>query len=151
MADHAHDMGLMTVGIQGVAHRLTVDGKTGVVLAIGLIPASKGAVEIGRIDSNENIADDRFAGHQVAPVDPTATKPLSGLGAEALGPVSNRLVAAHATQDRPTSDGQHRSEGMASSLGTARVWNVDKEIWQRSHLLGAQHNLGYSLTIRGWQ
>jgi len=39
MADDAHGMGLMAVFIQGVAHRLTVDGKTGVVLAVGGVPA----------------------------------------------------------------------------------------------------------------
>ena len=39
MADHAHDMGLMTLGIEGVAQGLSVNGKSGVVLTEGLIPA----------------------------------------------------------------------------------------------------------------
>ena len=39
MADDAHDMGWIAFFIQGVAHRLTVDGKTGVVLAEGGVPA----------------------------------------------------------------------------------------------------------------
>ena len=41
MADDAHDMGLMALLIEGVAHRLTVDGESGVLLAIGLIQRCK--------------------------------------------------------------------------------------------------------------
>ena len=53
MADHAHDMGLMAVVIQGVAHGFTVDGQRGVVLAIGLIPAlqQSGPDQWGRPES----------------------------------------------------------------------------------------------------
>ena len=127
MADHAHDMGLMTLGIEGVAHRLTVNGKSGVVMAEGGIPAFKGAVEISRIDTNEDITHNRFARHAVVSVDITATQTRARLGAETLSPVRDGLVAAHATQDCATSDGQDHRQGMASSLGAARIGNVDKE------------------------
>ena len=46
MADHAHDMGLMALSVEGVAHSFTVDSQRGVVLAISLIPALKRAVQI---------------------------------------------------------------------------------------------------------
>ncbi len=59
MADHAHDMGLMAV-----------DGQGGVLLAVGLIPALQRLVQSNWSDPNHDIADNRFAGHQVASVDP---------------------------------------------------------------------------------
>jgi hypothetical protein len=151
MADHAHDMGLMAVDVQRIAHGFAVDGQSGVWLAIGLIPVLYRAVQMNGIDTNHDITDDRFARHQVAPANPPATKPLSGFGTEALRPVGDRVVTAHATQDRATSDGQHGGQSMASSLGAAWIGNVEKEVRQRLHLLGAQHDLGYSLTIRQWQ
>jgi hypothetical protein len=39
MTDDAHDMGLMTVIIDGVAHCLAVYGKAFVVLSVDFIPA----------------------------------------------------------------------------------------------------------------
>ena len=147
MADHAHDMGLVAVRIEGVAHGFTVDSQRGVVLAISLIPALKRAVQMSWVDPNHDITNDRFARHQVVPVDPTAAQSLSGFGTEALRPVRYRLVTAHATQDGPGGDRQHGGQGVAASLGAAWIGNVGEEVRQRSHLLGAQHNLGYSLTI----
>jgi len=137
MADHAHDMGLTALRIKGVAHGFTVDGQSGVLLAIGLVPALQRTVEIVGIDTNQNISDDRLAGDQVASVNAPAAKALAGFGAEALRPVGHRLVAAHATESGGTSNGQHACQRMTPSLGTAGIGNVGKEVWQRSHLLGA--------------
>ncbi len=128
MADHAHDMGLTALRIKGVAHSFTVDGQSGVLLAIGLVPALQRTVEIVGIDTNQNIADDRLAGDQIATVNAPAAKALAGRGTEALRPVSHRLVAAHATQGGGARNGQHAGQPMASSLGAAGIGNVGKEI-----------------------
>jgi putative transposase len=39
MADHAHDVGLTTLSVDGVAHRLAVDGEAVIGLPIGRVPA----------------------------------------------------------------------------------------------------------------
>ena len=107
MADHAQDMSLMTLSIEGIAHRFTVDGQRGVVLAPGLTPALQSTVETNRIDPNHDIANDRFAGHDEVSVDPSAAKSLSGFRSEAGSPIGHRFVTAHATESCGTSDGQH--------------------------------------------
>lgn len=131
MADHAHDMSLMTVLIKGIAHGFTVDGQSRVLLAIGLVPALESSIQTIGIEANQDIADDRLAGDQVASTHATAAKSLAGFGREALRPVGHCLVAAHATEGGGTRDGQHASQTMASSLGAPWIGNVDKEIRQR--------------------
>jgi hypothetical protein len=46
MADDTHDMGLMTVLIDGVAHCLSVNGQTLVFLSIAVVPALQGTVQV---------------------------------------------------------------------------------------------------------
>ena len=136
MADHAHDMGLLAVGIAGIAHRFTVDGQHGIVLSEGLMVVFESAVEMRGVDPNQDIANDRFARHKVATVDSPAAKSLSGFNSKALGPVGDGLVTAHAAQGSGTSDGQHGGQRMASSLGAARVGNSEEELIEGLHLLG---------------
>jgi hypothetical protein len=38
MADGAHDMGLIALIVNGIAHGLTVDGQTLVLLTVGFVP-----------------------------------------------------------------------------------------------------------------
>ncbi len=45
MTDHAHDVGLMAVFIDGVAQGLVVDGETAVGVAIGCIPVANSKCE----------------------------------------------------------------------------------------------------------
>ena len=108
MADHAHNMGLLAVGIQGIARGFTVDCQHGVLLSEGLIVVLQSAVEVSGVDPDHDIADDRFAGHNVVSVDSPAAKSLSGFSTEAVGPVGDGLVTAHAAEGGGTSDGQHR-------------------------------------------
>ena len=53
MTDDAHDMGLMTFIIDGVAHSLAVQGEAFVILPIGSVPALQCAVEMHGIDADE--------------------------------------------------------------------------------------------------
>ena len=39
MTDCAHDVGLMALIVDGVAHRFSINGETLVLLTIGLVPA----------------------------------------------------------------------------------------------------------------
>ena len=66
MTDHAHNVGLVAFLINGIAHGLAVHGQGFILLAIGLVPALKGAVQVHRVDPDQDIANDREAGHEVA-------------------------------------------------------------------------------------
>src|ERR1700745_1276503 len=107
MADHAQDMSLMTLSIEGIAHRFTVDCQRGVVLAPGWTPALQSTVETNRIDPNHDIANDRFAGHDEGSGDPSAAKSLSGFRRRAVTPSGNLFVTTHAPESCGTSDGKH--------------------------------------------
>ena len=87
MTDHAHDVGLKTFFINGISHGLAVYGQTLILLAIGLVPALKGAVQMRRINADQDIANDGEAGDEVAAVFAAAVETLSCLGAEALSPI----------------------------------------------------------------
>jgi hypothetical protein len=103
VADHPHDVGLMSLFVEGVAHGFTVDGEAFIGLAIGCIPTLQGAIESLGVDADEAIPEDGFARHLISAVDPPAAESLAGFGTEALSPARNRLVTAHAAQDRPGS------------------------------------------------
>ena len=45
MADDPHDVGLIALFVEGVAHGFTVDGEAFVDLTIGCIPTLQGAIE----------------------------------------------------------------------------------------------------------
>ena len=107
MADHAHDMSLLPVGIPGVAHGFTIDGQHGVLFSESLMVVLQSAVKMRGVHPNQDIANDRFARHYVAGVDSSAAKSFSGFSPEALGPVGDGLVTAHAAQGGGTSDSQH--------------------------------------------
>jgi len=87
MSDDTHDMGLMPLRIDGVAHGLTVYGETFVLIPIGFIPPLQGAVQIDGIDADKNIADDILTGEEVAALFTAAVETLPCLGAKALGPI----------------------------------------------------------------
>lgn len=75
MTDYAHDVGLAA---------LFVDDEAFVSLTMNRIPALQGAVELGRIDADETIANDEFARDQVPSV--PAAETLARLRAETFGP-----------------------------------------------------------------
>jgi len=93
MPDNAHDVGLTTFVVNCVAHDFSVNGKAFILLAVYFIPALQGTVEMHGIDSNDYVADDRKAWHDVAVVYKSTTKSLPGLLTKALGPIRDGLIA----------------------------------------------------------
>ena len=121
MTDNAHDVGLTPLCVDGVAHDFAVDGQALVASAMGLVPALQGLIERHRIDTHEDIANDRFARHHAASVLASATETLARFTAKALRPVRDCFVTTHPTERRPGGDGQNHRHWMASSLRAARV------------------------------
>ena len=74
VTDGAHDVGLMTLLIEGIAHGLAVDGETFILCAIHFVPAPKSAVQMCRIDTDQHIAQDKLAWHVVVALFPTEPK-----------------------------------------------------------------------------
>ena len=95
MTDNAHDMGLPTFLIHGVAHGLAVNGKTCIFFPVHLIPATEGPVKMGRIDANETIANDGLAGNNPSTLFSATTEAFPGFLAQTIGPIRHRLVAPH--------------------------------------------------------
>jgi len=118
VTNDAHDMGLMPLLIDGVAHGLTVDGETFILLPIDFIPALQGAVQIDGIDADKDIADDIRTGDEVAPFFTTAVETLPALG-PGFGPNRRWPVPPHSTQNGSGGNGQDRTKGVTSSLATA--------------------------------
>ena len=128
MAHDPHDVGLPALPINGVPHGLAIDGQG---LVDGTMPGGpplQGPIEGLRIDADQHIADDRFAGHHIAAVFAPAPEALPGLGAQTLGPARHGLIPAHATQRGPGRDGQHHRQPMAPALGLPRIGDVPKAL-----------------------
>src|SRR5256886_6381705 len=77
MTDDAHHMSLLTLLIQGVAHRLAVDGQTLISRAIDFVPALQGLVQMRGGDADQHIAQDVLAGHDITTLFATAAKARS--------------------------------------------------------------------------
>ena len=136
MTYHAHDMGLMPFFINGIAHGLAVYGQRLILLTISLVPTLKGAVQVHRVNTDEDIANDGEAGNEVATLFAAAVETLSGFLAKAVSPIRDGLISPHPTQDCPGGNGQNGGKGMSPSLSAAGVWDAPKEVGQGSHLLG---------------
>jgi hypothetical protein len=89
VADHPHDVGLMSLFVEGVAHGFTVDGEAFIGLAIGCIPTLQGAIESLGVDADEAIPEDGFARHLISAVDPPAAMPKTA-GSEWRRPWARR-------------------------------------------------------------
>ena len=87
MTDYTHDVDLKTFFINGIAHGLAVDGQTLILLAIGLVPVLKRAVQVHRVNADKDISNDVEAGDEVATVFAAAVETLSGLLAKSIRPI----------------------------------------------------------------
>ena len=108
MPDNAHDVDLIALFINGVAHGFAVNGQAFVLLAIALIPALQGVIEVLGIDADKNIADDIEARHLVALVAVTAAKTASGILAEIVRPLPYGFITAHSAENGGGGDGKDR-------------------------------------------
>ena len=141
-------MGLIPLIIDGVAHSLAVNGKTFIFLGIGFVPLLQSPVQMGGIDPNQNIADDEFAGDNVATVGITATETLPGVFAEAVGPIGDCSVSAHPAQAGCGGNSQDRGESMPLPLSATMIGYFSEKRRERLHLLSIEHHFGTSYTIR---
>jgi hypothetical protein len=148
VAYQAQDMGLLPLIIYGVAHGLAIDGKTFIAAGKDLVPALQGPVKVDRIDSDQNITDDVFAGDNVSPLVMPASEPPPGILAEAFGPIGDCPVSTHPTQAGPGGNCQDSGELMPSPLRSTRIGNLRKKGRERLHLLSREHHFGTSSTIR---
>ncbi len=149
MTDHAQNMGLIALIIDGVTHGLAVDGKTFVFLSEGFVPAVQGSVQFYGIDADQDIADNRLTWDDVTFLDTTAAEALPGIVAEAFGPIGDGSISAHPTEAGTGHNGQNRGESMPATLGSARVGDFGKEGRQRLHLLSIKHHFGTSSMVGG--
>ena len=106
MADDAEDVGLGAIGVEGVTHRLAIEGQAFVLGGHLRIPALQRPIEGLGIDAGEHIADTGAAGDLVATVAITAAKAGAGGLAEVL---------------RPGGNGQHHRQGLKPPLGAALI------------------------------
>ena len=66
MADDAHDVGLLSLLVNRVTHGFTVNGEALVLLPKHRIPFLEGGIELNRVDTDQNVTDDRFTGYKIA-------------------------------------------------------------------------------------
>lgn len=86
MADDTHDVGLAVI-INRIAHRLAVYGEARVLLSIDVVPAVEGRIQPDRVDPDQHVADDPFAGNDAVSVFKAAAEALPRPLTEALCPV----------------------------------------------------------------
>ena len=87
MTDCTHDVGLIALIVNGVAHGFSIDGQSFILLTIDLVPALQCMVEMHGIHANQHVTDDGQAGYDVTLVLVTAAETLAGLLAELFGPI----------------------------------------------------------------
>lgn len=97
MTDCAHDVRLIAVIIDGVAHGLSINGQSFVLLAIGLIPALEGMVKMHGLHAHEYIPDDGQARNDVTPVAVSTAETLPGLLSKTFSPIRYGQVTVHPT------------------------------------------------------
>jgi len=151
MPDDAHDVGLLPVGVDRVAHHLAVDGQAVVGFAMGRLPTLEGTVELFGSQANEPVAHHRCTRNQAAPVHEPAAEPFARLGPEAVGPGGHGLVAPHPAQGGPGGEGEHGRQRMPAALGAAGIGDGGTGRWEQSHLVGGQHHRRSSMTRGGFK
>lgn len=120
MPDDTQHVGLASLRIEGVAQRLAIDRQAFVGFGVLGIPALQRLVQLPRVDADEHRAQHAAARHPVATRPIATAKAGPRLLAQVLGPLANRLVAAHPAEHRGGGDGQHRGQRMAPALAAPR-------------------------------
>jgi len=151
MSDNAHDVGLIALIVDGVAHGFAIDGQALVVAGVDAVPFLQGAVQTHRINADKHVTDDRQARHAVVAVSVAAAEASACFLSEAVGPIEDGLVAAHAAQGCSSGDGQDRGQAMAPALGASRIGDVVEKSGQTVHVLSSQHDFAISCLIKRWQ
>src|SRR5438046_6298646 len=140
MTDDAHHMSLLTLLIQGVAHRLAVDGQTLISRAIDFVPALQGLVQMRGGDADQHIAQDVLAGHDITTLFATAAKALSRVLPQALRPRRDGLVTAHPAQHGPSANPNPHDQPMRPPWARPGTGNLEKKQGSRSNRPGRKSN-----------
>ena len=98
MSDCAHDVSLMTLIVDGVAHGFSVNGQRFVLLTVSLVPALERTIKTDGINAHQYIPDDGHTRYTVASVLVSAAKTFAGILSEAFGPIRDSQVTAHTAQ-----------------------------------------------------
>ncbi len=136
MADGAHDVGLMGLFIDGVAHGFAINRQTLVDLTVLGIPSTQRLIELLGVNADQGVADDGQTRYLINPMAFSATESTACFLAQLLGTNRNILVAAHAAQHGGGSHRQYAGQRMFSALATTKISNLREKIVQRQHLLG---------------
>ena len=105
MTDCAHDVSLIALIVDGVAHGFPVNGQRFVVLSIDLVPALQSTVKMHRVNADQYVSDDGQARYDVSLVLVPASETLPGSLPKAFSPIRDGQVAAHTTQGRAGGNG----------------------------------------------
>lgn len=144
MAYGTHDLYLMSIFSQRISHGLAVHAEALVLLGIGFVPGPKGAIELCGINAHQAVADDGSSGSDKLSLGIAAAKTLEASLAEAIDPLLDRLVTAHAGKNSTRRQGEDGGQFMSTPRRSARVWDALEEVGQGAHLIGKNHHLGYS-------
>src|SRR2546429_5201623 len=101
MTDDAHNMSLLALLIQGVAHGLAVDGQTLIPCAIAFVPALRGAIQIGGRDTGLYGGEGRVAGPHIMAPFANANETLPRVLPRGLGPIRNGSASCRAPRHTP--------------------------------------------------
>src|SRR5271166_2022915 len=138
----------VTLRVEGIAQGLAVNRQRLILPRVDFVPALQGAVQMSGGDADQDIAEDVLTGHHVTAPLATAPEALAGLRPEALGPVGDGAVAAHAAEDGPGGNTQHGGQTMSPSLRATGIGDLGKEGREGLHLRGGEHDFGISYPVR---
>ena len=148
MADHAHDVRLIAGRVNRVLHGFAIHRQRLVVLAPGLGPGIERPIQRVGLNAHQTIANDQFAGHDLAALLAPTAEAGAGLLAQPFGPIVGGFVAAHPAEHGARRDAQHHRQAVASSLPPARIGNRGEAQRQRAHLVSSQHEFGGSRKVQ---
>jgi hypothetical protein len=148
MSHYAHDMGLMSMVVEGVFHGLAIDCQGILMCSPDPIPVIERPIRHVRFSAYQAIAHDRQARNHIMPVLTSTAEAFAGFLSQAVGSNGYGFVAAHTTQDSARRQTQHHRQTVAPSLLAALIGHGVEAQRQRAHLFGIEHNLGSSCELK---
>ena len=107
MSHHAHDVRLLAGRVEGILHRLAIERQGLVVHPPGLIPGLERPIQGPGVNADETIADDKLTRDDAVSVLTPTPEAHPGLLPQAIGPIGDRLVPAHAAERGTRREAQH--------------------------------------------
>ena len=125
MPDHAHDVGLTPVRVEGVLHRLAIHGQRIVRGAPGPIPRIERPVQRPRFNPYRAIPNHKLAGNHIAAVLGPAAKTFAGFLPQGIGPIPRWLYsrACRTASRPPRCPARPTRDGAVPESGADREWS----------------------------